>query len=91
MILLLSSSFIYVYKDVRFCFQATRIAAMDCIEKLYKLWCQVDFSSKKNGMTYDIFVSYGYVHLHLYIIINGIDLLREKLQFGAIFLMNFWA
>ncbi|XWS60132.1 hypothetical protein CRYUN_Cryun07bG0008200 [Craigia yunnanensis] len=29
--------------------QATRIAAMDCIEKLYKLWCQVDFSSKKNG------------------------------------------
>ncbi|KAK8344000.1 hypothetical protein V6Z12_A07G051700 [Gossypium hirsutum] len=31
--------------------QATRIAAMDCIEKLYKLWCQVDFSSKKNGNT----------------------------------------
>ncbi|XWS47705.1 hypothetical protein CRYUN_Cryun13aG0007100 [Craigia yunnanensis] len=29
--------------------QAIRIAAMDCIEKLYKLWCQVDFSSKKNG------------------------------------------
>ncbi|XVF49416.1 hypothetical protein PTKIN_Ptkin04bG0010100 [Pterospermum kingtungense] len=29
--------------------QAARIAAMDCIEKLYKLWCQVDFSSKKNG------------------------------------------
>ncbi|XP_052489322.1 uncharacterized protein At3g06530 isoform X2 [Gossypium raimondii] len=31
--------------------QATRIAAMDCFEKLYKLWCQVDFSSKKNGNT----------------------------------------
>ncbi|XP_022736221.1 uncharacterized protein At3g06530 isoform X4 [Durio zibethinus] len=31
--------------------QATRIAAMDCIEKLHKLWCQVDFSSKKNGNT----------------------------------------
>ncbi|XVF08520.1 hypothetical protein REPUB_Repub07fG0010000 [Reevesia pubescens] len=29
--------------------QATRIAAMDSIEKLYELWCQVDFSSKKNG------------------------------------------
>ncbi|XVE56436.1 hypothetical protein DITRI_Ditri04bG0009000 [Diplodiscus trichospermus] len=29
--------------------QATRIAAMDCIKKLYKLWCQVDFSSQKNG------------------------------------------
>ncbi|MBA0547976.1 hypothetical protein Golob_019103, partial [Gossypium lobatum] len=37
--------------QVRSCFQATRIAAMDCIEKLYKLWCQVDFSSKKNGNT----------------------------------------
>ncbi|XP_038993491.1 uncharacterized protein At3g06530-like isoform X2 [Hibiscus syriacus] len=31
--------------------QATRIAAMDCVEKLYKLWCRVDFSSKKNGNT----------------------------------------
>ncbi|GMJ01001.1 hypothetical protein like AT3G06530 [Hibiscus trionum] len=31
--------------------QATRIAAMDCVEKLYKMWCQVDFSSKKNGNT----------------------------------------
>ncbi|KAK8586579.1 hypothetical protein V6N13_010167 [Hibiscus sabdariffa] len=31
--------------------QATRIAAMDCVEKLHKLWCQVDFSSKKNGNT----------------------------------------
>ncbi|GMI76636.1 hypothetical protein like AT3G06530 [Hibiscus trionum] len=29
--------------------QATRIAAMDCVEKLYKLWCQVDFFGKKNG------------------------------------------
>ncbi|GLT39857.1 hypothetical protein SLA2020_140240 [Shorea laevis] len=31
--------------------QATRLAAMDCINHLHKLWCRVDFSSKKNGNT----------------------------------------
>ncbi|XP_010536553.1 PREDICTED: uncharacterized protein At3g06530 [Tarenaya hassleriana] len=29
--------------------QDIKVAAMNCIEALYHLWCRVDFSSKKNG------------------------------------------